>query len=1825
MTATAPRSGGVPGGSAPRAADSATAADRNAADPGPTGGGNTRDRDGTGPRQAPPVSIIGIGCRVPGAAGVAQLWQLLIEGHDATRPPPPGRTGHRRGGYLDRPDAFDNDWFAISEREAAVMDPQQRLGLEVAVEAIDDAGIGYRLRGSQAAVVFGACGYEHGAVVLGRGGQDAPYAVTGSALSIIANRLSYVLDLHGPSLVLDSACSSSLAAVDLAVRLLADGTVPLAIVGGVNLTLLPHTSDYLEQGGFLAPDGRCKPFDAAADGYTRGDGCTVLVLQRTADALREGNRIYAEIVGAAVGSDGRSNGLHAPNGRSQQQVIRSAWTRAGVAPGTAGFFECHGTGTALGDAVEVGALAAVLASGGDPAGKIWIGSVKSNVGHLEAAAGVTGLAKAALCIRYGIIAPTIHFHRENPLLKLEERGLRVPTEPIGWHGVPASDRYAGISSFGFGGTNAHVVLRGSSEPMPGRDVDPPVLIPLTGRDEAELRDLAGHRAATLAGTARPLREFGSAAARLLPESARAAVLAWDSADAEAHLDALARPPDDATNRGEHHEHSSGPPLSPDSRPVRPDRPAPDADRRGRVIGPATTRRRGGVLFLFSGQGGQHPRMGRALAARYPVFARAVATAADALAAAGGPRVWTPRHGFGAGLGPTDVVQPAIFAYQVAAAELLGSWGIRPDAVTGHSLGEIAGAVASGALGLTEAARVVVARSRTLARLDGLGAMALLEATPEEAWRLVEPMRAEVGIAAINGPRSVVVSGTPRYVEILLRRARRRRLFALRIAVDFAAHSPQVRAVLPDLRAQLDGLEARVPRLPFYSTSRRGAVITGAVLTADYWADNAGATVELAAALETAAAEGMSTVVELSPHPVLTTAIREYPDFRDATHPMATRDDEAATFLECMARLFVEGRSVDWSAHGPFLGPAGERRWRKSSFPLLLDAAPAPVADDLDDHVVQGVPTVPAVYWLRQLLGLAAGKSTRIVDFAVHERTDRAAVTDVTYRAGADLLEVIGPVPLASARPGGHPAPADIVAWMRAVDAHHGAHHGLRPVDVDTFYATLRRHHLDYGPRFRPLRRITAGNLSAIGLFGHAPVDTATLDGCLQLIAAAAAGLLPPHVLPLPVGMASAWLSDTPALLLAEAHAFVRDIQSTGLTCDVIATDQHGAPAVALLGVRIRYAEPPARAGGHGGTQVASPHTAPRPEPTPARPATDPVAANRGDTPLPPGGGTAGHPIPPPVPRSWLPAATPQPIAGLDSGGHRDGGATPLVLRRESWEPVSITAGPVDAPIRRVLVVGESELAVALTRALARLVPAERVAREPVEAGPIVSSALTGQQKRTAVVVVWPGDTGPVVAEVGRALDLLQRVLDYDAMAALTVVLRDQASLAQNGVAGLVRSLQLESGRSIRLVWAAGDRPGAIPELVLNPAGPEEVRVDGHAVAARRFRPAAPSEAPVEIRTEGSYVVTGGLGALGTVAVRWLLDAGARDVVVLTRTPRPLPPLLEGLEDRIVLVRCDVADRTDLANALDDIRECGSTIRGLVHAAGALRDAEFGAVTPGVLAAMFEPKPVAAADLLDLTAADPLDFTLLFSSATGALGAPGQAAYAAANAALDALAAGRPARRVLSIGWGSWAAGLADAAGGAAHLRRAGIVPFDAARGTAVLSAVLGYPDPVLLALDYAPTADGSPTATRLRSLLSTATTPPPVSPPAPQPHRSTAHTIRSALAVTLGRPPETLDPDADFTALGLSSLLAIELRRNLESRFGVRIATAELFEYPTVAALAAALTARIQAAHDRDTQAAHGRDTQAAHGRDTQAAHGRDTQAARDRDTQAARDREETP
>ncbi|MFR9753879.1 SDR family NAD(P)-dependent oxidoreductase [Nocardia sp. 004] len=1537
----------------------------------------------------PPVAIIGIGCLLSGAANVAEFRQLLFDG---------------RGGHLDTGEAFDNDWFTHSEREALDTDPRQPLHLMVAVAALDDAGIGYCAGGSDAAVVFGVSGYDHG------------NAVRGSALGAIANQVSAALELRGPSLVLDSSCSSSLTAIDLAVRLLADHTVPFAIVGGIDLVFPTHTSEHSAENGFLSTAGRTyaggdRPFDIATDGAARDTACAVVVLQRTADAQRAGNRIYAEIIVTTPGVEKHSNGSDTPNTPAQQETMRTTPAHAGLPPHRVGYIEGHGTGTTPGDVMAVSGTA--TAPDTVMAHPIRSGAGNADSGYPSAAGGIAGLIETALSIQHGILAATNGIRGERPAPSPAEHGLREPDLPVDRHRIPTPEHTARVHSFGSGGTNVRTVLRGVTPARYTRGEQFPVLLALSAPDAEELRERALRWADELAATRPPLREFAAAMARSFPEPTRAAVVARDHDDAVRRLRALGHGAADA------------------------------------ALGPASIRHRGGLLLLFSGAGGHHSTMGRALAARYPVFAAALAEVTDAITAAGGPRIWTPRHGFASAreTSTTESVQPALFAFHVALAQLLAEWGIRPDAVAGHGPGEIAAAVVSGALSLRDAARVIVLRSAVQARSDNPDALAALAADHADVATLVEPMRKEVRIIAVNGPRSVVVSGTPRYIEILLRRAARRNISAHRLAVDFAAHSPLTATALPQFVAALDELTPLPPHVPVYSTTRRSARITTATMDRTYWAENATATVELAAALDHAAEDGISTVLELAPRPMSLSAIQEHQEFRESTYPVTLPEDEVRGFLTCLARLHLEGRAVDWSALGPCTAALPrQQRPRKFPLPVLVPAERFPFTSRNDteftcataestDHMTRSDSTVPTVFWLRRLLRLARDTTgaTALADFAVHEKIEQDSLPEVRYHGpGAERsmrAEVTGTGTLASARPTGDPTPADIVAWIRMVDANRAARPHMHIIPTGTFYAELRRRRLEYGPRSRALRSIAAGAGRALGLLDTAELhyDT-TLDSCLQLLFAAVFDELPGIPIPQPIGMDSAWLSHEPKHTVLEVHALVRERIDTGLIGDVVATDQHGVPCLALSGVRMHYVDA-ALASGTG--TLRTPYEA------------------------------------------------------------RD--TYPMVFRREIWEPSDPeSSGIYDAPephVRHAVVIGASELAAQLGRALGATIATELIPREPDNASSLVTTALTERSGTdTAVVVVWPAaalEGQELITALGRVLDLLQRISTTTALASVIFVLPQhdtvasvaRAALGPAAIAGLVRSLQLETERVVRLVWTDTD-PRNLPLLcrLVTAAGtttPDELRLCAGEVATRHFTPAAARVLPgANIDTDGTYVVIGGLGTPGSVAVRWLLDAGARDVVVLTRAPRPVPALLDGMENRLIVMRCDATDRDDLANALNDIRACGSTIRGVVHAAAVLEDTAFDAVTAAHLSRMFAAKLTAASNMIELTATDPTDFVLLFSSATGALGGQRQAAYAAANAAMDALAQREPGRRILSIGWGPWDFGPSTMADGPKQLL-----------GTTMLHQALRYAGPYLLAVDYSPTTDTSPSATRLAQLL----------------------------------------------------------------------------------------------------------------------------------------------
>ncbi|MEU5695464.1 type I polyketide synthase [Actinosynnema sp. NPDC020468] len=855
-----------------------------------------------------PIAVVGMTCRLPGGANSPErLWDLVIGGVDATTgfpvdrgwdvanlydpdPDRPGRSIARSGGFVRDVGGFDAAFFGISPRDATMMDPQQRLALESAWTALEHAGIDPSgLAGSGTGVFVGAIHHDYGPRLHEPAEDNAkgPLMI-GTSCSVISGRIAYALGLEGPAVTLDTACSGSLVAVHLACQSLRSGEITLALAGGVTVMTSPSTFVQFSAQRNMAPDGRCKPFAAEADGTAWGEGAGMLVLQRLSDARREGRRVLAVIRGSAVNQDGASSGLTAPNRAAQQRVIRSALADARLRPEDVDVLEAHGTGTTLGDPIEAASVLATYGRDRPPDRPLWFGSVKSNIGHSQAAAGAAGVIKLIMGMRHGVMPPTLHTGTLSPHVDWGGGAIGLLAEARPW---PADDRprRAAISSFGISGTNAHLILEQPPDPAPLPSPDPDSTLPwvLSARTADALRAQAAQlRDHARRGSAGSTADIGwSLATTRTGFEHRAVVVA---ASREQFLDRL-----DTLAAG---------------------REAP-----GTTTGRARRSGHDGVVLVFPGQGSEWVGMGRDLLDRSPVFARAVHECEQALA----PHVdWSLtdalRGAPGApGLDRLDVVQPALFAMMVGLARLWEHHGVRPAAVLGHSQGEIAAAHVAGAISLEDAARIVAVRSRLVHReLAGRGAMLAVDLSAERTRELIARWDDRLTVGACNGPGSVVVSGDVDAVEELHRHCRDGRVRAKRI-IEFASHSHQVERIREPLLAGFGDVTARPARIPVYSTVT-GAVVDGAGLAAEHWYRNLRQTVLFEQAVRRVVEDGHRAFIEVSPHPVLTMSIQEVLDEREAeaTVVASLRRDHDGGFLESVAEWWVRGGTVDWRAALP---------------------------------------------------------------------------------------------------------------------------------------------------------------------------------------------------------------------------------------------------------------------------------------------------------------------------------------------------------------------------------------------------------------------------------------------------------------------------------------------------------------------------------------------------------------------------------------------------------------------------------------------------------------------------------------------------------------------------------------------------------------------------------------------------------------------------------------------------------------------------------------------------------------------------------------------
>lgn len=869
-----------------------------------------------------PIAIVGTGLRLPGGvADLDTLWDLLISGRDAITaipadrwdveamydadPDAPGKMFTRHGGFLEHVDRFDAEFFGISPREAESMDPQQRIVLETAWHALEDAGIAPpSLHESRTGVFLGVCNNDYGRMVFAHPDRIDPYFSPGNAASVVAGRLSYFMGLQGPSLAVDTACSSSLVAIHLAVQSLRNGESDLAIAGGVNLILSPEMNIDFSKARMMAPDGRCKTFDAAADGYVRGEGCAMIVLKRMRDCT-PADRVLAVVRGSAVNQDGRSGGLTAPNGPSQEAVIRGALESAGVTAGQIAFVEAHGTGTALGDPIEVQALGAALGRGRDTARPVAIGSIKTNVGHLEAAAGIAGVLKVVLMLRHREIPPHLHLNALNPLVDWAALPIVVPVvrTPL----APIEGRYlAGVSSFGFSGTNAHVIVEAApdaagdehrSAQVPER---PQHVLTLSARDAAALELLARQYTASLDVSRDAIADRCFTANTGRAHFAQRLSARGNSAAAlRAALDAAI-------------EKRATPGLA-----------------QGTTGSPPR------IAFLFTGGGAQSSGMARGLYDHAPVFRHAFDAAAailDPLIGRSLIEVLNAPGDLDAPINQTRYGQPALVAVEIALAMLWRSWGIEPAAVLGHSLGEYAAAHIAGAIKLDDALRIVVERTRLVDSLPPGGGMATVFAGAADVEDALARTATKATIAAYNGPAQVVVSGPTSALAILTEHFAARGVRVAPLRVAYASHSPMMEPVLAPFERALSNVHFSAPDIAFVSNLTGSTAGLDLIGRASYWRDHLRQPVRFAQSIKTLVALGITHFVEIGPHPVLTGMGAECvaPGVGAWLPSLRRGEDDWSVILDGLQQLYVDGAAVDWNG---FDAPYARRRVALPTYPF----------------------------------------------------------------------------------------------------------------------------------------------------------------------------------------------------------------------------------------------------------------------------------------------------------------------------------------------------------------------------------------------------------------------------------------------------------------------------------------------------------------------------------------------------------------------------------------------------------------------------------------------------------------------------------------------------------------------------------------------------------------------------------------------------------------------------------------------------------------------------------------------------------------------------
>lgn len=1652
----------------------------------------------SGPVTRPePLAIVGIGCRLPGAVDSAQdLWNLLCDGVDATtgvpesrwnavryHDPNPAKVGKivsRRGGFLSAIDQFDPQFFGISPREAHSLDPQQRLLLHVTWEALEDAGLpADRLAGTDVGVFVG--GFTLDYQLLQNQGRTSryrfrPHSATGMMMTMLANRISHAFDFRGPSMTVDTACSGSLVAVHLAAQSIWNGECEAALAGGVNIMIGPNTAIAESKSGFLSPEGRSKAFDDSADGYARGEGGAVVVIKPLRAALDDGDEIYAQILGTAVSQDGHTDGITVPRQEAQEAAIATALRRAGVHPNDVGYVEAHGTGTPLGDPIELRALAGALTVDRAESQPLLVGSLKTNIGHLEAGAGVAGLIKAALVAKHGHIPANLHLRTPTRHVSFSDLKIDVPADS---RPFPDCDRrIVGVNSFGFGGTNAHVVLAAPPAPATAETVahSAPAVLPISARSEEALVSTAARLSDHLAANPHvPLSDLAyTLGQRRTHLNHRHAVIADSVADARDQLRALA----------------DGGPISIE----RTDTAVP------------------GLAFVCTGMGPQWWRMCRGLLdapATFGAFADSIARSDRELSR---HTDWSlleelRRDETGSRMTETEIAQPANFAVQVALAEQLAAYGITPDAVIGHSAGEVAAHHLAGLLTFEQAIEVIYHRSRLQQRTSGQGRMLAVGLDADAVLRTLDGMELgdvgrRISVAAVNSPSAVTVAGDGDVLAEMARLLDDAGVFNRFLTGRVPYHTHYMEAIRDDLCAALVGLSSKTAELPLYSTVT-GEQLDGYQDGAGYWWQNTRATVLFEPAVRRMIEDGYTHFVELGPHPVLAASIFETAGKQRVSVTASQRrdHDDGRSLLGCVGALHCSGHDVDWNGLQPRDGARlltlpsypwqTKRFWNETVevvealfyrpvHPLLgqpvsalhptweveLSAALLPF---LAEHRVQGSVVVPGAVYVEMALAVADlhyGSTLSVDNLVLHRAVLLDDTCDPVLRT--TLNEEDGTLEFAAftATADGETkwtvtATAELNTLPLTPRRHDppGDAEPIVTVEGDDFYARTRSLGFDYGDAFRPVGRVTAGEDWAVAEIAvpAAIVDDlpefrfhpALIDGAFQtLFGAPFLGQQETDepYLPTRIHHCAVYRAPTDRM---RVHASVVSATRAEVVCDIAITDHSGELLAVIDGFSVQ-------------SLTTSSQMSPDRIDKGLLEIQWCVASDEADS------DWAGS--------DW---------AGSDGAGSDNG-----------------ELAGADEPLWLVLV-DDSGVGAAIADELRGRGQRVRTVEPPMVGAELLADA--GKVDHLGVVDCRPLDIRP--GDHGRVFDVVR----------LVKALAEHAT-GRTRVHLVTANAQPAGGDSVAnvdqaAVWGLGRVVGhqEFPELWgglididaaeesahsaaricdhLLADGPEDqVAIRGPVTYVPRLRPCSglTRPFPTKLVPDATYVVTGGTGAIGRVAATYLAERGARHITLLNRTA--VPPrerwraiadtdpqsavvnailAVERLGVRITTASVDVADEAQVTAWLaEHTRTGGRPVRGILHAAGTVHDQLLVNMAEDDFARVLAPKVAGARALHDVFRDHDLDFFVMFGSAGSTIASPGQSNYAAANAFLDAFAHHRQSRGLpaLTIGWGPWSVGMVEELGLEKLYAQRGIELITPAVGARILDRLITQRIPEVVAI-----------------------------------------------------------------------------------------------------------------------------------------------------------------